>query len=187
MRFRSFGTHARLAVALITLVLGCLDAPTAPMPVPAGSTKPHAKRVDRARIEFAALAPGDEVTVQLKSDGCFHHFAAEVLLTREASGFAVELRGADANLISGARLTAVASLDAEEMDKLDRVLGFYRTDRPGGCTTVDHVTLRVLSGALQGVEESFTDASCGTLEQSLSVPFDALLRVVHDTAKKGAA
>lgn len=189
MRFPSFGSPVWLAASVSALVLGCLDASTAPTETPTRAPEAQTTNGERAsgRIEFTALAPGDEVAVEFKSDGCFHHFAAEVVLTREPSGLAVALRRADANVIPPRRLVAAARLDADAMHRLDRVLGFYRSDRPEGCTTVDHITLRVLSGALKGVEERYTDASCGTFEEASYYPIGALFRVVRDSARKGAA
>jgi hypothetical protein len=188
MRLHGFGIHARLATALVALAVGCLDAPTAPMRAPVRAADAHSERGGSApaHIEFAALAPGDEVSVHFESDGCFHHVAAEVVLTREANGLAIALNHADANLIPSTHFAAAPALDAEEMLRLDRVLGFYRSNRSEGCTTVDHVTLRVLSGAWKGIEESYTDASCGTMEASTYYPFGALVRVVRDSRAKGA-
>jgi hypothetical protein len=179
-----------LTVAALTV--GCLDSPTDPP----GSVGPQREmsatqiRADAAAISFDAPAPGDQIGVRFESQGCFHHFTADLVLTRIEGGLAIEMvRAAPAhglanelgNVAPGWQLVAAfRTLNAAQVQGLDRLLAFYRRNRADGCTTVEHVTLRTI-GASQQHEETYTDASCATFEDSTLFPIGRLLRLAHDS------
>ena len=180
-------------LTVAALAVGCLDSPTDPSG-PAGVQRemPATQiRADAAEIGFAALAPGEQIGVRFESQGCFHHFTADFLLTRVEGGLAIEMVRAAAghglanelgNVAPGWRLVAAfRTLNAAQVEGLDRALAFYRRNRADGCTTVDHVTLRTIGGASQSREETYTDASCATFEDSTLFPIGRLLRLAHDS------
>jgi hypothetical protein len=171
-------------LTVAALAVGCLDSPTDPSGTAGGQRETYATRTraDAAAISFAALAPGDQIGVHFESRGCFHHFTADFVLTRIDGGLAIEMVNGQANAARGWRMVAAfTTLNSAQVQGLDRVLGFYRRNRTEGCTTVDHVTLRTIGGASQQREETYTDASCATLEDSTSFPIVALLRLAHDS------
>jgi hypothetical protein len=53
----------------------------------------------------------------------------------------------------------------EDVKGLDRLLAFYRSKPPGGCTTVDHMTIQQRRDGKVIAEEQFTDASCSSGEK----------------------
>jgi hypothetical protein len=174
------------------LTVGCLDSQTDPPNTvgPQGEVSATQIRADAAAISFADLAPGDQIGVHFESEGCFHHFTADFVLTRIEGGLAVEkvrtaaghgLASELSNVAPGWQLVArFKTLNAAQVQGLDRLLAFYRKNRADGCTTVEHVTLRTI-GASQQREETYTDASCGTFEDSTVFAFGSLLRLAHDS------
>ena len=173
-------SHLLLAVNT-ALLIACLDAPTAPLE---RSNEPSSEaRSDGNMIEFESLAPGDQVAVHFDSRGCFHHFVVDLVLTRVNGGLVVAPVSVQANLIPSAHLVADSVLDEAALRRLDRLLAFFRADPGDGCTTVDHVTFRVVQGRLAGRSESYTDASCQSLERADIYPVHALFHLVRDSSR----
>jgi len=170
--------------ATACLLVSCLDGPTSPIAKRSVGEPSHAFSGRSAlRIDFEALAVGDSALLHFKSDGCFHHLAADVLLTRKASGLALRLVSTTGNLMPGARIETVGTLSLEDVRALDRTLGYYRSGPPGGCTTVDRITIERFDGARA---EAYVDASCGTYEAHDALPISRLFHMVRDSARTGA-
>ena len=80
-------------LTVAALAVGCLDSPTDPP----GSVGPRREmsatqiRADAAAISFGGLATGDQIGVHFESQGCFHHFTADFVLTRIEGGLAIEM------------------------------------------------------------------------------------------------
>jgi hypothetical protein len=163
---------------LFAAPFGFLDRPADPIVVEAGT---HRALFRRRRIELERLAPGDQVAVHFQSQGCFHRINGDFILTRTEAGLAVEVQRANGNLAPGWHLVTRRTLEITEVRGLDRLLAFYRSDRPSGCTTVERVTFRVLRGNLQGTEERYRDGSCEAFERSDPYPVGALLRIERDS------
>ena len=84
------------------------------------------------------------------------------------------------NVTRGSQFVAAfKTLNAAQVQGLDRLLAFYRKNHGDGCTTVEHVTLRTIGGASQQREETYTDASCATFEDATLFPFGRLLRLAQ--------
>jgi hypothetical protein len=171
--------------ALIVFALGCIDAPTEPTS-PASLVSVRDVTGTRSAIRFETLVPGDAVAVHFESIGCFHHIVADLVLTRNELGANLTLVRASGNRLPSEHITTAGSIDLQMIRGLDHVLEFYRTDRPSTCTTTDRTTFRVLSGALRGVEETYTDGSCGTQEDPRYYPVAGLFHFTHDSAARGA-
>src|SRR5690348_8819045 len=93
-----------LAAAACLLLGSCLEAPTSPI-VERPDGRPSSQSADQptAGINFEALTVGDSALLHFQSDGCFHHFVGDVVLTRTESGLAVRVMGTMANLAPGWR------------------------------------------------------------------------------------
>lgn len=167
--------------AATCLLVSCLEGPTSPLAEsPAARRSADAGNPGATGITFEALAIGDSVKLHFQSDGCFHHFGEDAVLTRTASGLAIRVAGMTANLAPGWHLEAETALSLEQVRALDRTLDYFRSGPDGGCTTVEHLTIVGFNGARA---ESYVDASCGTYEEPTMFAIGRLFHMVRDSAR----
>lgn len=166
------------------LLVSCLEGPTSPLSQPADGRQSLASSSRSAPgIDFESLAIGDSAALHFQSDGCFHHWVADVVLTRTTSGLAVRVLGVTANLAPGWRMRTDTMLSLEQVRALDRTLGYLRDGPSGGCTTVERIAINRFNG---GQSESYVDRSCGTFEAPSMFEIGSLFHIVRDSAPQGA-
>jgi hypothetical protein len=168
--------------ATACLLVSCLEGPTSPLAESSDNRAFASPSRSATAISFEALAIGDSAALHFQSDGCFHHFVGDVLLTRTTSGLAVRVLGMTTNLMPGWRIEADTALSLEEVRALDRTLGYLRSGPGGGCTTVERITIEGFDGARA---ESYVDASCTTPEGPKLLAIGSLFRVGRDSARTG--
>jgi hypothetical protein len=106
--------------------------------------------LDAGFVSLSQLQPGDRFHVAYHSRGCFHDRRYEIDFERGAS---VTARS------SGHAIT----LTPREVAGLDKLMEFYRSRPPGGCTTEDEITISH-SHAGKISREHYLDGSCATYE-----------------------
>lgn len=172
---------SRRTILLVAVgpLFACLDSPTAPAAQPAQpAATPHVE--GDAPLSFAALSPGEEVAIEYRSDGCFHHYQVRVTIQRDSSGAVVRLDSVTAAPGSGWHFDPQRRLTAGQLAKLDDLLAFYRTNTDTGCTTVDHITLTGTNGKGDVRREAYVDGSCDTDERAELFTLDQLVSVSRD-------
>ena len=105
------------------------------------------------------------------SSGCFHYVTYEFDF-QHAAAFTTKVtqiehrwneakkRQEEAKRIPLGTVT----LSEAEIAGLDRLFTFYRSKKPGGCTTVDQITSTQKSSDVVKATESFTDGTCATYD-----------------------
>jgi len=169
----------RLPSAILVSALGfaCLDAPTGPPP---DRERDVTNGLGSSAINVAALAPGDELRIEFRSDGCFHHVRFTLRLQRDSLGARILVDGLEGNLAPGWHFDSEARIDLKALDRLDNLLHFYRTNHLSGCTTVDSVAVMVRRSSAV-TRESFVDGSCGTYEDERLLRIPTLFPAVRDS------
>ena len=122
-------------------------------------------------ISFQQLPASDSIHVTFTSTGCFHFVTYEFDFQRAATMTAkvtqVELRWNEAQKRQeeAKRIPlGTVKLSEAEIAGLDRLFTFYRSKKPGGCTTVDQITATQKNGDAVKATESFTDRTCATYD-----------------------
>ncbi len=101
-------------------------------------------------LTLAALRPGQELRVLVRSRGCFHSVKRSFAFERRLDGRLARL-GADGRILA-----------ADEAEGIDDELAYARTNRDTDGTTVRHFDLALSEGGHQIAAASFTDESCGS-------------------------
>lgn len=115
-------------------------------------------------IAFAKLKAGETIQVRYSSNGCFHSLTQEFVFRGGSTVKVTEIQRTWSPEKKAFTEKAVelgtTRLSPKNLSQLDDTLGFYRKPPSGGCTTVDHVELKLQrkDGTVQA--ESYTDASC---------------------------
>lgn len=120
-------------------------------------------------ISFQHLPAGDSIQVKFTRSGCFqletYEFVFERAAAMSVSVAQIEMRWNGERKRReevGRKALGRATLSEAEVVGLDRLFAFYRTKKPGGCTTVDRISATLLSGDTVKATESFTDGTCAT-------------------------
>lgn len=120
-------------------------------------------------VSFQRLPARDSIHVTFTSSGCFHSATYEFDFQRAATVTAkvtqVERRWNEAQkrYEEAKRIPlGTVTLSEAEIAGLDRLFTFYRSKKPGGCTTIDRITATQKSGDAVKTTESFTDETCET-------------------------
>jgi hypothetical protein len=106
-------------------------------------------------LTLAALRPGQELRVLVRSRGCVHDVKRSFVFERRPDGRLARL---------GARGRILA---ADQAEAIDDELAYARTTRDTDCTTVRHFDLALSEGGRPIAATSFTDASCGADDGTL--------------------
>ena len=172
---------SRRTILLVAVgpLFACLDSPTAPTAQPARPTAMPNVEGD-APLSFAALSPGEEVAIEYRSDGCFHHYQVRVTIQRDSGGAVVRLDSASPTPALGWHFDPPGRLTARQLAKLDDLLAFYRTNTDTGCTTVDHIALTETNGQGGVRREAYVDGSCDTDERAEVLTIGELVSVSRD-------
>lgn len=116
---------------------------------------------------FSSLPEGDELRMIFTSEGCFHNESYE-LKFRRSPGLTAEVTqlgrkwSDELNDYITTERIGLGELALSETDEagLNRLLAFYRTGAPGGCTTVDRISVKQYHNGRISAWEQFLDASC---------------------------
>ena len=106
-------------------------------------------------LTLAALRPGQELRVLVRSRGCVHDVKRSFVFERRPDGRLARL-GKRERILS-----------ADEGAQIDDELAYARTTRDAGCTTVRHFDLALSEGGRQIAAGSFADQSCGADDGTL--------------------
>ena len=97
---------------------------------------------------LSTLGPNDQAILTFDTAGCFHNFRFELSFT---GPLPISVSVVDVPLEYQPRPPAklgLLPLDVDEVERLDRVVAFYRTHPRGYCTTVDTITIAGLMPAM---------------------------------------
>ena len=117
-------------------------------------------------IGFGKLPQGATLTVDHRSDGCFHNTATRYEFTSDT----VTISQLEPQLAK----RGTVKLTGADRGRLDKTLAFYRRAPRGGCTTIEEVALTLRKDGKVVARESYVDGSCTIGEQQGLLPFGAL-------------
>jgi len=106
-----------------------------------------------------------------KTTGCFHHREYELIFKRatalDVTIVRVDLTRSEAQRTFITNRTVLGDLELknDEVKGLDRLLAFYRSHPPFGCTTVDRITFSQRREGKVIATEKFTDGSCSFIDR----------------------
>jgi len=150
----------------------------------------HALAVDKID-GFAKLTSTDTLQMRFTSGGCFHFYTCELTFTRTpkptVSVVAVRLESPDPRgRYRDAERRDLGKLPLSEKDLagLDTLLGFYRTNNSGGCTTVDSIKISQIRDGKVMATENFTDASCRASGGKGVLSIESLVRRLPEKKEK---
>ena len=135
----------------------------------------------RAGSTFARLSVAETVRVRYRSRGCFHDETYEfefgggpsvrVTVTMIPEMYDREQR----RMIELARVPlGTIVLEPKELEALDRLIAFYRSEPAGGCTTQDEITISYVTTDQPTTFESYIDRSCQTQVEKPTTTFASL-------------
>jgi hypothetical protein len=118
---------------------------------------------ENAPISFGQLEPLETIRVRFNSTGCFHSRTYELTFRRRSS-YAATVREVTTPIVGAApKRSRTTVLSSTRVAGLDRLLEYYRRESPGGCTTVELVTItRLSANGTPIATEQYVDESCGT-------------------------
>lgn len=172
----------RVTLPLLLLAVWLLGGCTTPPPPPA---MPSSGEGDTTSTPtFYDAEPGDSVTIDFQSAGCFHHDDHHVVITQGATPGVMIARGTGAHYFwrgtdpPNAAPTAVKSsgstlLSPNDIERLNKLIAFYRQNHRTGCTTEDHIQITRKHGNRILAHEAFEDSSCAThyeYKEPLTIP-----------------
>jgi hypothetical protein len=128
-------------------------------------------------ISFRKLPDGDTIEVTFQSFGCFHQ-AAHALDFARGKEMTVDIL----SLVPPKRGKALGKITVSDRDLagLDRLMKFYRSKQPGGCTTVDTIGVVQKHDGKVVAEEKYTDSTCATYDKKDLTLFSALISRLGD-------
>jgi hypothetical protein len=115
-------------------------------------------------ISFEQLKPGQRLMVDYRSQGCFHKAGYMFTFTRSSS-LQAEIEPSKENWHankSRENYRKPLTFSAGQITRLENLLRYYRANKDGGCTTVDHVEFKLMEGDKTLATEAFVDATCIT-------------------------
>jgi len=136
------------------------------------------------QISFSSLKEGETIRVTFSSTGCFHRMTRAF----EFHGTSVTISSPDhsaAKLKTDPQTPKIGTLEIskDDLNKLDRLLRFYRENSQEGCTTEDHIRIERTRADGPSLTEEYTDASCQAEHVKDALTFPQLqARLVNQTA-----
>jgi len=166
-----------LAVGAI-VALACLNDPLSP-----GLDRRGEVGLDTAGgvspVLLFTLTPGDELSIDFRSHGCFHDVSFAVRLVRDSRGATVTVINAPSSLAPGWHLESSTHVGMPQLDSLERLFSFYRRNSARTCTTIDSIGVTsVERGIIR--HESFVDGSCATFDSDSLLTIGQLLPLVRE-------
>ena len=107
-------------------------------------------------ISFEAINPGEKISVQFSSSGCFHHKEFQLWFEGTSTG-EVNLK-TDASADHG---RAPVLLHSSDLKSLNHLLALYRSVREGRCTTEETITVTKYAAGQAVSEEKYLNKTCG--------------------------
>jgi hypothetical protein len=157
---RTPATTTTTALIIILAGFGCADAPTAPRTYAAEQT-------EQGRISFAALAPGNEIRVEMEVDGCFSSSTIRLVFRVESGVVRVtgnaERRPSPFPVVIEplAVSTRESTLGVVELRGLDEWLAYYRAPSLRTCSASSKLDIDLYTDGKLVERERYLDATCG--------------------------
>ncbi|HEU4558823.1 MAG TPA: hypothetical protein VFS20_13275 [Longimicrobium sp.] len=116
------------------------------------------------QVHLAGLAPGEQVVVRFRSDGCFHGVRAKITLTPMDTG----LRYATAVRDYGYRARQSGQLSHAQVTQFEETMRHYRSaSGERFCTNTKRVVVTRYVWGVPVSRESFVDRSCSHPEGAM--------------------
>ncbi|MFT4550431.1 MAG: hypothetical protein ACI8XO_002757 [Verrucomicrobiales bacterium] len=129
---------------------------------------PDAGKIGAKPIQFNELAKGQTLTIDHHSSGCFHNEATRY----EFEGKQVKITPVFPDM----QTHRIIQLSDRDFKKLDGTLKFYRYVADAGCTTREHISVKLYEDEKLIAEEKYIDGSCTIEEQKGILPLCELER-----------
>lgn len=135
---------------------------------------------------LAASPPGsldalpDDATLEIHyvSNGCFHHEDRTIVIRKTPELVAEIGPGGSSNGPGG-----TVPLTGEDLEALDHLIVYLRTNPAGLCTTQDDIRLTWRLPGAQPMHEHFVDGSCRSVDE----PYMSLWLLVRRTLRSKAS
>ncbi len=139
-------------------------------------------------VRFSDIKENEKVEVEFSSAGCFHHYIdfyeftgtqekkVEVALFESSWS---EKENRPIKLEKSGKL----ELKEEELKQLDRLIKFYQSEPEGGCTTMNHIKLKLIRKGKVVVEKEYEDASCATYDMEDLMTFEFIKQRIEENNK----
>jgi len=131
---------------------------------------------------FSGMSKTGTVVITFESQGCFHNtnHTIELKGTPTSTAKITEVKyqwndTAKKRARVGQKVLGEIPLSAQDIKGLEALLEFYRKGAPGGCTTIDQITINVMKDGKTLSTEKFSDASCATHEMKGVTIFPELI------------
>ena len=119
--------------------------------------------------EFSTLKDREEMQVAFEARGCFQHDSYELIFTRLENNLSMKQQ--KITILRERSELGVLNLSEADVAGLDWLLRYYRSSPPGGCTTVDRVTISRRQNGNVIATETLEDSSCAVeKEQVTQIP-----------------
>jgi len=130
---------------------------------------------------FSALPKGDELEIVFQSNGCFHSTQYALTFRHEKRTGQLEvvitqIKPAAKDAAPGTYINAVLEVAHEDVKGLDQLLVFYRSKPPGGCTTIDQISIKQHRDGKIIAQEEFTDGSCAVDDWKGRISIQEMIR-----------
>ncbi len=162
--------------------LSCADHLTGPRAEPPEGRVATAVRDegDPTAIDFARLAPGDALVVDIDVRGCFNHDTYHLVFEAGPAGVLAVAGTRASQMVAPEQTPAVQRLatrwlSTREIEGLERLLAYYRAGPGEGCTSRHTARLRLVRDGVTLREEAYADGSCGLPDDQRIVSFFALV------------
>jgi hypothetical protein len=109
---------------------------------------------------FSRLEKADTLRVSYFTSGCFHRQKAEITIFGSEPTLARIVRWSLFLVQNPKPDTTVVSLSDADRVGLDHLIAYYKSERPGGCTSFERGSLTLSHRGRKPRSESFFDASC---------------------------
>jgi hypothetical protein len=110
--------------------------------------------------KLSTLEDDEVAVIQFRSQGCFHFDRYEFTFTGPMPLEVTAKKQDFRDPSNSDPLPGKVWLDEVTVERLDRLLAFYRTAPEGGCTTEDFITIEWNAHGTWSVTESFHDDTC---------------------------
>ena len=139
-------------------------------------------------VWFSNIKENEKVEVEFSSAGCFHHHIDFYEFTGipenkvEVTFFKGKRWPEEGNQQNLEKMGQL-KLKKEELKQLDKLIMFYQSEPEGGCTTIEHIKLKLIRKGKVVVEKEYRDASCATYRMEDLMTFGYLKLRIEENNK----
>jgi hypothetical protein len=166
---------------LLFVATSCdLNQSAATLVAPSQASKTSAPDTSTQRlISFLSLAPGERVVAYVEFSGCFNTTKHSLVFEPDSAGMTLTLSKPENGEESGLTWVVPPRLDRLSLWKLDRILAYYRGDKPEHwCTSRVTVDLELYRKGKLITTEHYFDESCHYFGEPKLSGFEALIQLV---------